>query len=174
MRVQISRCALSLERILRRKLYQTRRANRARYLTEIRWAFDIDKRRIREIRMVEQIEKIGGNAQPLFLGYSEPFAGREIPVLLERTAESVASQVAEAGGSVRADRGGGSERIDVDVIIQAAPEISVSQRIDARNQIGRRGRSRSQQAKRGRRRRVNHGEGRAGLKGRDAAKKPST
>ena len=68
--------------------------------------FDVIDRRIREIRVIPDVEEVRREMKALPLGERKSLNQRKIPVLLKRSAVNVAAQVAEqGGGSVAAVRG---------------------------------------------------------------------
>jgi hypothetical protein len=104
--------------------------------------FHVVDRRIREVRMVPNIEEIGCETRIEPLGQSQVFREREIPVLLARPPESIAAEVALSGGAEVgilngvAGRGwiqeiegilqrSGSKLIDVQITVQSMPILTI-------------------------------------------------
>src|SRR5579863_1605221 len=70
--------ALHLEAVLQRELDQPRRSHDGGDLGERAWAFDIRCRWVGERRMVEEVEKVGSEAETLALGQLESLADGEV------------------------------------------------------------------------------------------------
>ena len=53
--------------------------------------------------MIEEVEEVRSDAQPLPLCEGERLTGREVPVLLERATINVAAEIAKASGQAKSD-----------------------------------------------------------------------
>ena len=86
-----------LEGIPQRELNQSWCPHQAGDFAEAAAGFHVGHGRVPKIRVVPHIEEVGGEAQVLPLGNLYIFDQREVPVLLPRTTEDVAAEIAEAG-----------------------------------------------------------------------------
>src|SRR5690242_6952936 len=102
------------ERVPQRELNQPRRAYRRKYPAE--WAawrsrdFHVVYRWIRKVRVIPDIEEVGGKPQVLLFGDLEILDQREIPVLLVRSAVNVAAKISKESYYAVAPLGSGHER----------------------------------------------------------------
>ena len=104
-----------LEGIPQRELDQTRRSHRTGDFAEWRRrqnsihairrpggalkTFHVGERWVAEVRMVPNVEEVGREPQLLPFGDLEVLHQREVPVLLARASERVASEVSKTGGA---------------------------------------------------------------------------
>src|SRR5271167_159718 len=87
-----------LEGIPQSELDEPRRSHRTGDLSEIA-PFHVSESRIGEVCVIPNVKEIGSESQLLPLGNLEVLDQREVPVLLTRPSEGVASQVSEAGSA---------------------------------------------------------------------------
>jgi len=123
-------CACGLESVAQRELDQPRRPHGGCDLAEVA-PFDVGERRVSEVGVVPDVEKVCREPQTLTFGKFEVFDQREIPVLLPRPAERVASKVSEAG-CAEVGIGQALRRIQLRSKIEsAAIQVAIDSRADA-------------------------------------------